>query len=283
MKIAIASGKGGTGKTTFSVALCLALSDPVTLLDCDVEEPNCHLFLKGERRDVKNVKLMIPKIDAEKCVGCGRCADFCQFNAVISVKDSAALVFDEMCHACGGCSFICPERAIKEIPFKIGTLTEENIGADKRLITGRLEIGYAMASPVIKDVLHQVEEDSENLVIVDSPPGTSCSFVTTAKGCDFVIFVTEPTPFGLNDLKIALETVRDLGVPHAVVVNRCESKENMITEYCQKENLEILLQIENSRKVAEFCSRGETLLAALPEIKREISGVINSVKKIVGA
>ncbi len=279
MKIAVASGKGGTGKTTLSVALALTAKSPITLLDCDVEEPNCHLFFKGETLTEKDVNQLIPQVNPNKCISCGKCAKFCQFNAIITIKDSPAMVFGEMCHACGGCAAICPEGAIEEVPFKIGTLTNENIEKDKNLITGRLDIGLAMAPPVIKEVLRQVENKQNNeIVIIDSPPGTSCPFVTAAKGSDFVIFVTEPTPFGLNDLKIAIETIRDIGTPYAVVINRSENIKNIITNYCKDEKIDVLLQIENSRDVAEVYSRGGTILDAKPELKEKIAKLLKDVE-----
>lgn len=278
MKIAIASGKGGTGKTTFAVACTLAANNNVKLVDCDVEEPNCHLFLKDDSFiTIRSVENLIPDIDESKCLKCGKCAEFCQFNAIISVTDSFPMIFPEMCHACGGCAEICTSNAIIEIPNKIGTVTSKVISKNMELVTGQLDIGHAMAPPVIKDVLKEVKE-SDELVIIDSPPGTSCPFVTTVKESDFVIFVTEPTPFGLNDLKIAIETITHIGIPYAVIINRSEDYENIITEYCHNENIDILLQIENSRKVAEVYSHGGTILDALPDLKEKISFMLKNVE-----
>lgn len=278
MKIAIASGKGGTGKTTVSIALANAMDRPLKLLDCDVEEPNCHLFYK-ETSDFEgmNIYQQVPEVDPKKCDGCGKCAEICQFNSIMSIKGSAAMVFPEMCHACGGCFLICPQSAIREIPFKIGALATEKISAEKELITGFLDIGIAMAPPVIKNVLKEVE-NYDGLVIIDSPPGTSCPFVTTVKASDFVVFVAEPTPFGLNDLQIAVETVREIGIPFAVIINRATSSNNIITEYCIRENIRVLIQIEDSRKVAEVYSNGGTLIDALPHLKNDFATLLREVE-----
>lgn len=277
MKIAIASGKGGTGKTTLSIALASIAEEKTMLLDCDVEEPNCHLFLNSEPTKTRAVNQLVPVVNSELCTSCGKCSELCQFNAIITIKDSGAMVFPEMCHSCGGCLAVCPTGAITEEPFQIGNVQHHTIDKGKELITGVLNVGLAMAPPVIKDVQKEMA-GFDGLVIMDSPPGSSCPFVTTIKSSDFVIFVTEPTPFGLHDLKIAIDTIRETGVPFGVVVNRMETKINMVTEYCKNNNIDLLFQIENSRKVAETYSKGGTLIDAIPSLKPKLLNLIETVK-----
>lgn len=274
MQIAIASGKGGTGKTTLSVALAQACNGPVQLLDCDVEAPNASIFLSLENPSEQTVSVPVPAVDSSRCTGCGKCAAICEFNA-LAVAGRSVLVFEELCHSCGGCTRICPEQAISEQPRKIGTLRTGAIGAIQ-LTEGRLDIGRAMAPPLIRAVKTSVDQDL--LILIDCPPGTSCPMITAVKDSDFVILVTEPTPFGLHDLTLAVETVRKLGLPFGVVINRADSGDDRVVQYCQKEGIRILLQIPELRKIAEAYSRGESILAADPGLKHPLQEFLRSIR-----
>ena len=292
MKLVIASGKGGTGKTTLSVALTQALTTPTLLLDCDVEEPNCHLFFDDSSQQSTPVTQPVPVVDIEVCNGCGKCSDLCQFSAIISFAGADAMVFPELCHSCGGCIEVCPTGAITEVPFEIGTLETTDLTHTKALITGKLAIGHAMAPPIIKEVfkasqthpLSTVESKDldvtvqELTIIADAPPGTSCPFVTAAKEGDYVIFITEPTPFGLHDLSIAVATIKEIGTPFGVVINRMHSADNVITEYCCENEIKVLLQIPESRIIAENYSNGKSLLEALPSMKEKLNTMVHSIR-----
>ncbi len=267
MKIAIASGKGGTGKTTIASAMAFSVRGPVRLLDCDVEEPNSHFFIQPEIQRKEKVYSLVPTIDEALCTGCGECGRVCQFSAIVSLGKKT-MAFNELCHSCGGCARICPTGAITEIQKEIGTL---EIGAhgDVEFVAGRMDVGQAMSPPIIRATLRHARE--EGLTLIDCPPGTSCPFVTAVKGCDAALLVTEPTPFGLHDLKLAVETLRVLGLPFAVAVNRSNEEQNRINEYCHEENIPLLLQIPEDRRVAEAYSRGEILTAVLPEMRAALA------------
>ncbi|MDD3277049.1 MAG: ATP-binding protein, partial [Kiritimatiellales bacterium] len=271
--IAIASGKGGTGKTTLSVALAQAWGDPVQLLDCDVEAPNASIFLSLENGSEQTIAVPVPVVDASRCTGCGKCATICEFNA-LAVAGKSVLVFEELCHSCGGCARICPEQAITEQPRGIGKIRTGQIGTI-RLTEGRLDIGRAMAPPLIRAV--KKSADPKLPVLIDCPPGTSCPMITAVKGSDYVLLVTEPTPFGLHDLTLAVETVRLLKLPFGVVINRADSGDDRVVEYCKKENIRLLLQIPESRKIAEATSRGESLLSAEPSLKPPLQDLLRSL------
>jgi MinD superfamily P-loop ATPase len=275
MQIAIASGKGGTGKTTLSVALAQVWDGPVQLLDCDVEEPNAALFLSLESTTEQAVSVPVPVVDSSRCTGCGQCSTICQFNA-LAVAGKTVLVFDDLCHSCGGCARVCPEHAITEQPRSVGKIVRGQSG-NIRFIEGRLNIGHAMAPPVIRAV--KKAADPALPVLIDCPPGTSCPMITAVKGSDYVILVTEPTPFGLHDLTLAVETVRLLNIPFGVLINRSDSGDNRVVEYCEKENIRLLLQIPESRKIAEAYSRGETLLSAAPELRPVFQEMIQVIQK----
>jgi MinD superfamily P-loop ATPase len=276
MKIAIASGKGGTGKTTISCAIALTQTEPVCLLDCDVEEPNSHFFIQPEIERTEEVFSLVPKVDATKCTGCGECGRVCQFSAIVSLGKKT-MVFNELCHSCGACVRICPTNAIEEVRKPIGTLEIGRKGAVK-FVSGRMDVGVAMSPPVIRATLKHAA--AEGLTLVDCPPGTSCPFVTAVKGCDAVLLVTEPTPFGLHDLTLAIETIRELGLPFAVVVNRSNGEQNRISEYCAAENIPLLLQIPEDRRVAEAYSRGEALTTAMPELRETFANLPKKLETI---
>jgi MinD superfamily P-loop ATPase len=274
MQIAIASGKGGTGKTTLSVALAQAWDGPVQLLDCDVEEPNAALFLSLESTTEETVSVPVPVVDSSRCTGCGKCAAICQFNA-LAVAGKSVLVFTELCHSCGGCVRVCPEKAITENPLPVGTIRRGQSG-NIEFMEGRLKIGRAMAPPVIRAV--KKAADPALPVLIDCPPGTSCPMITAVKGSDYVILVTEPTPFGLHDLTLAVETVRLLNIPFGILINRSDAGDNRVVEYCEKENIRLLLQIPESRKIAEAYSRGESILSAAPELAAALRALLKEIQ-----
>ena len=255
MKIAVASGKGGTGKTLIATNLFNVIKDAV-YLDCDVEEPNGHIFLRSKIENSEPVNILIPEINDEKCTYCGRCAEVCQFNALIVAKDKV-LVFPELCHGCGSCSYFCPQKAITEKPREIGKI-EQSFFNNKKVLTGRLNIGEPMAPPIIKKLKESAPEQT-SVIILDAPPGTSCPVIETIKGVDLVVLVTEPTPFGLNDLKLAVEVVRKIGLPMGIVVNKSGLGGSLIKDYCQSENLKLLLEISHDNKIAVQYSKGELI------------------------
>ena len=263
MIVAIASGKGGTGKTTVAVNLALSLSGKVQLLDCDVEAPNVHLFLEAQPEGREAVGIPVPVVDADLCNQCGECSRLCQYNA-IAVLGTGVVVFPELCHGCGGCALVCPEDAISEVMRPIGVVEEGRAG-DVHLVQGRLYVGEALVPPLIREV--RAKGRKEGMVLIDAPPGTSCSMIAAVRGSDFVVLVTEPTPFGLNDLALAVETVRTLGIPFGVVINRAGSGDDRVKEYCAAEDIEILLEIPDDRRIAEAYARGLTLVDAIPDIR----------------
>ncbi|MDI6808078.1 MAG: ATP-binding protein [Candidatus Eisenbacteria bacterium] len=264
MILAVASGKGGTGKTTVSLNLAKALGSPVQLLDCDVEEPNCHLFLRGTTREAETVSIPVPQVDESLCDGCGECGRFCAYHAIVSFG-TETLVFPEICHGCGGCAMVCPKKAIHEADNRIGvveTVQAENI----TLIQGRLDVGVAMVPPLIRAVKARLRKGAP--AILDAPPGTSCPVIATLRGADFVVLVTEPTPFGLHDLKLAVDMVRELRIPLGVVVNRVGIGDGRVHAFCVKKDIPILLEIPDDRRIAETYSRGGLVVDALPEYRR---------------
>jgi len=263
MILGVASGKGGTGKTTVSVNLARVLGSDVLLLDCDVEEPNAQLFLRGSTTKEEAVTLPIPEIDESLCDGCGECGKFCEYHAIVSFG-TAPLVFPEMCHGCGGCEKVCPKKAIHEVDKRIGAI--ETFQAGKiTLIQGRIDVGVAMAPPLIRAVKAHLQNGLP--AILDAPPGTSCPVIATLRGTDFVVLVTEPTPFGLHDLKLAVDMVRDLGMPFGVVVNRVGIGDDRVHIYCNEQNIPVFLEIPDDRRIAEAYSKGSLIVEALPEYR----------------
>jgi len=274
MKIAVASGKGGTGKTTVATGLFQIISEQYNksmFLDCDVEAPNAHIFLKPDFKNKEPVERLIPVVDEDKCTGSGECTRICQYNAIIRIADKT-LVFEDLCHSCGGCRMVCPEKAITEEPREIGYIETGTCGTSGKFLHGYLKIGQALAVPLIRRLKSKIRNDIEN-IILDAPPGTSCPVVETVQGTDFVILVTEPTPFGLNDLRLAVGMVREIGIPYGVVINRCDIGDTKVREYCKDEKIDILAEIPNRRKAAEAYSRGETLVSTFPDIKEMIEGI----------
>jgi MinD superfamily P-loop ATPase len=261
--VAIASGKGGTGKTTVAVNLALSLPGEVQLLDCDVEAPNAHLFLKITAATREIVGIPVPEIDADRCNQCGECSRLCQYHAM-AVLGTGVVVFPELCHGCGGCTLICPEEAIREVVRPIGVVEKLQAGFIE-LVQGRLNIGEALVPPLIREVRARMRDGG--MVLIDAPPGTSCSMIAAIRDSDFVILVTEPTPFGLNDLRLAVETVRTLEIPCGVVINRAGSGDSRVHDYCAAEGLRILLEIPDDRRIAEAYARGLTLVSSVPEVR----------------
>ena len=265
MIVSIASGKGGTGKTLVATSLALSLKDKykVQLLDCDVEEPNDHIFMKPIITRSEAVSIPVPKVDEGKCTHCGKCAEVCAYHA-IAVLGEYVLTFPELCHGCGACSYLCPEKAISEVSHDIGVIeTGHADGVD--FGHGKLAIGQAMAPPIIRKVKGLVDKDS--VVIIDASPGTSCPVVEAIKGSDFCLLVTEPTPFGLNDLMLAVETVRQLSISCGIVLNRVGVGDGKTEEYCQKEGIPILMTIPLDTNIASLYSQGVPLVEGMPDYK----------------
>jgi MinD superfamily P-loop ATPase len=263
MILAVASGKGGTGKTTISVNLALTTPGPVRLLDCDVEEPNCHIFLKPEIHQREPVGIPIPAVDESKCTACGECSRICQYHAIVALK-TKPLVFPELCHGCGGCALVCPTGAISETLREIGVI-ESGSRDSVAFIQGRLNIGHPMSPPLIRAVKRHLS--TNGITILDCPPGTSCPVIAALRGSHFVLLVTEPTPFGLYDMTLAVEMVRELGLPFGVVVNRSDAGDRRVWKYCRRENIPVLLEIPEDRRIAEAYSRGKLIIEALPEYR----------------
>ena len=278
MILSVASGKGGTGKTTVAVNLALSLegSHSVQFLDCDVEEPNAHIFLKPHILQSETVFLPIPEIVEEKCTYCGKCAEVCVYNALAVLKDSV-LVFSELCHGCGGCSLLCPEQAINEKGQRIGII-EFGEANNNQFIHGKLDIGQAMAPPLTRAVKKHI--DSTKTVLIDVPPGTSCPVVEAVKGSDFCLLVTEPTPFGLNDLRLAVETLKKLNIPFGVIINRADVGDKKVHNYCKKENIPILMTIPMDKNIAVAYSKGETVIETQPAYKQKFLELFKKVLEL---
>ena len=275
MIIAVASGKGGTGKTTIAVSLALVLLD-AQLLDCDVEEPNSHIFLSPNISGREDIPILVPEVDETKCTFCGRCSEVCAYNA-IAVLGNHTLVFPELCHGCGACSYLCPERAIEEVPRNIGTV-ETGTGRNLSFAHGILNIGEAMSPPLIRAVKRH--EDRETITIIDAPPGTSCPVIASIRGSDFCILVTEPTPFGLNDFTLSVEVLRKIGIPFGAVINRCDIGNDETARYCKAEKIPVLMEIPFHREIAKAYSQGIPIVEALPEYRGRFIDMYNSVLKL---
>jgi MinD superfamily P-loop ATPase len=281
MIISVASGKGGTGKTTIAVNLALALQPdlPVQFLDCDVEEPNAHFFLKPQIEESREVLTPIPEIDDSLCAHCGRCAEVCSYNALAVVK-SAIIVFSELCHGCGTCSLLCPEKAIQETGKRIGVVESGRAG-DIQFIHGRLDIGQAMSPPLIRALKKGM--DSGRTVIIDAPPGTSCPVVEALKKSDFCLLVTEPTPFGRHDLELAAGAAKEMNIPCGVVINRAAlgNGDGEVREYCAREGIPVLMSVPFDRKIAEAYSRGRTMIEAFPAYRSAFLSLFENIRRIL--
>jgi len=273
MRVAIASGKGGTGKTTVATNLALSVGG-LDLLDCDVEEPDSHIFLDVELEVIEEVSIKMPVIDREKCTLCGKCAAFCQYQA-IAVLPKDILFFPELCHGCGGCTLVCPEKAITEEDHVIGVVE----GGPADGITfhrGLLNVGEPMAIPVIRALKRRLDDDRD--AILDAPPGTACPMIETLHGCDHVILVTEPTPFGLYDLRIAVDVSKKIGIPFSVIINRDGIGNDCVETYCDEEGIPILMRIPHDRRIAELYSVGRPFSLEMPEWKERFRTMFEGLK-----
>jgi MinD superfamily P-loop ATPase len=278
MIISVASGKGGTGKTTVATNLALSVGSNVQLLDCDVEQPNSHLFIHPVWDCNETVTTPVPKINLDKCTFCRKCGDLCEFNAITVVAETV-MVFEELCHSCGGCMAVCPESAITETGRELGVLQKGHLNGIE-FIHGKLRVGEAMSPPLIKEVLSY--RDPAKLTIVDAPPGTSCPVIETMKPADFVLLVTEPTPFGLFDLKLAVGATRIINVPCGLVINRSDAGDRQVSEYASAENLPVLMEIPFDRRIAEAYARGDVLVDVIPEWKDKFLGLYQRIEALAG-
>ena len=285
IRIAVASGKGGTGKTSLAVSLVLALSEdggpqaypgpPPLFLDCDVEVPDAHLFLHPEMDISKDVALQIPVVDRGRCSLHSKCVDVCQYNA-LAILGGEVRIFPELCHGCGSCTLICPEEAIHEVPRVLGHL-EAGWSGGIRFARGILNVGEAMAVPVIHDLKQWATPEADQITILDAPPGTSCPMVETVGGSVFVLLVTEPTPFGLHDLRLAVEAIRELGIPMGVIINRDGIGDRGVDEFCTEEGLPVLLRVPFQREIAEEIAKGGTLLGIRPEYGEVLRQMVRQI------
>jgi len=274
MVISVASGKGGTGKTTIAVNLALSLGN-VQFLDLDVEEPNAYIFLKPKITHAQSMSVLIPKVDEKKCTYCGKCAKFCNYNAIAVVKRKV-LFFPELCHSCGGCGIVCPEKAIKDVPRQKGVV-KKGVAGSIHFIYGELEVGEAASPPLIREV--KKTANNNQTTIINVPPGTSCPVVEATKDSDFCILVTEPTPFGLNDLILAVEALRKLKIPFGVVINRADLGDKKVEEYCDEEKISILMQIPMDKEIAIAYSNGIPLVERKPEYKEKFRELYKEIEK----
>ncbi len=273
--ISVASGKGGTGKTLVATSLVFSL-DNSQLLDCDVEEPNAFLFFPDRNIiDQSECSVPVPLIDEKLCVYCGRCAEVCAFNALAVIPDRI-VIFPELCHGCGACIIACPQKAISEGFRGIGRITRAKAG-DHELIWGELEPGEARPTPLIKEVKRCANRD---MVIVDCPPGTSCSVVEAVRDTDFCLLVTEPTPFGLYDLDLAIKLLDRLSIPRGVLINKSGVGNREIYKYLEMQNVPILMEIPMSREIAELYSRGVIFVAKMEEWKDKFVALADDIKEM---
>jgi len=288
VKIAVASGKGGTGKTTVATSLFKSISDikrtkndaEMVFLDCDVEAPNAHLFLTPEIKDKQEVSIKIPSVDEAKCTHCGLCAEVCQFNA-IAVIGKKVLVFPQLCHGCGSCALMCPEKAISEVKNTIGYTESGKVFSDIDFAHGYLNIGEPMAIPVISNVKSKLDDHKNGIAVLDASPGTSCPVVETIRDTDFVLLVTEPTPFGLHDLKLAFEVAKILKVPAAVVINRSNIGDNSVQEFCDSNDIPVLMSIPYEKRIAEGIAVGKLLIDIVPEYKEKFENIFLHISNVI--
>jgi len=277
MIISVASGKGGTGKTTVATNLALSVETHVRFLDCDVEEPNAHLFVHPDFEKNETITTPVPQVDESKCTLCGKCAEICQFKAIVVIGETV-LPFPELCHSCGGCMEVCPERAISETGRNLGVI-EAGHRNGLAFFHGRLRVGEAMSPPLIRKVRAYAQTDT--LTIIDAPPGTSCPVIAAMKGADFILLVTEPTPFGLHDLKLAVGAVKILGIPCGLVINRADMGDDQVRAYAEEEDLPVLMEIPFDRRIAEIYSTGAVLVEVMPEWKKRFLKLYDRIQEQV--
>lgn len=282
INIAVASGKGGTGKTTIATNLAVHLDaqkQKVAYIDCDVEEPNGHLFLNPAIDTTHTASIPVPVVDESRCTACGQCVAFCAYNALVRLGKEV-MVFAELCHGCGGCARVCPVNAITEQRRKIGVV-EKGRCRSMGFVHGRLDVGVAMSPPLIRAVLSHAS--AEQINIIDAPPGTSCPVIAAVRKVDFVVLVTEPTPFGINDLALAVDMVEELAIPFGVVVNRAEDGVDDAHAYCRSRNAAVIARIPDDRTIAETYSRGEMIVENIPGLDSCFDMLWNTIRKRVGA
>lgn len=276
--VTVASGKGGTGKTTVAVNLALSLNHAY-LFDCDVEEPNAHTLLHPKNVTIEDVTVPTPEVDQDLCTLCGKCSDFCQFNAIF-VGKTKVLVYDKICHSCGGCALVCPESAIIERARTVGVIKSSQVG-DVNLAYGELNVGEPMAVPIIKAVKEHIMNDEVN--ILDAPPGTSCTLIETVQESDYVVLVTEPTPFGLHDLMMTVDVVERLGVPYGVVINRSTIGNEDTAKFLTEKKITILMEIPFDRHIAELYSKGIPFVDELPEYRTKFQEMMKQLEEVVNS
>ena len=277
MIISVASGKGGTGKTTVATNLAWSVKDPVQLLDCDVEAPNAHLFLTPELQTATPVRTAVPQIDLENCTFCRKCMEICRYGALAVLKKDV-LVFDNLCHSCGGCFEVCSEKAVREKWKILGEIQSGRAG-HVDFAQGRLEVGQVMVPPVIKAVREHT--DPEQVTVIDAPPGTSCPVIAAVNRSDFILLVTEPTPFGLHDLTLAVETVKILDIPYGLVINRAGIGNNDVNIYAEQEQIPILMEIPFDREIAKAYSRGQMIVHAVPGYDKKFYALFTEITRLV--
>lgn len=279
MIIGVASGKGGTGKTTVATNLAMSIGSDVQLLDCDVEEPNAHLFIDPEIEKSETVYTPVPEVDQQNCSLCGKCGEICQYKAIV-VLSKVVLTFPELCHSCGGCKTVCPDKAITEVGRELGLLQQGRRNG-LTLAHGKLRVGEAMSPPLIRKV--RALTDPDKLTIIDAPPGTSCPVIASIKGTDFVLLVTEPTPFGLYDLELTVGAVKTLDIPCGLIVNRSDLGNSCVSEYAARENLPVLMEIPFDRGIAEAYSRGKLVIETIPVWKERFLKLFTDIQRLVKA
>jgi MinD superfamily P-loop ATPase len=284
MKITIASGKGGTGKTMVATSLVYSLAatnseQPPLFLDCDVEAPNAHLFLHPRIAEQQEVGLLIPSVDEAKCTHCGKCAEVCQYHA-IAILGQKTLVFPQLCHGCGSCTALCPEKAITEVPERMGVIERGLSAVGISFARGVLDVGEPMAVPVIRQLKKWAISQPGQVVIRDAPPGTSCPVVETVRGSDYLLLVTEPTPFGLHDLRLAVQVAVELGIPAGVIINRENGPYPALDEFCANNNLPVLLRIPFERAIAEGVAQGKTLVEIHPEYAKRFHRMFKQIARL---
>lgn len=280
MKIAVLSGKGGTGKTTVSVNFAKVLSTrfKVQLLDSDVEEPNAHLFFDVQFTQEESVQIMLPVIDQDKCIHCGKCAEVCQFGAIMSFP-SRVTVFEKLCHGCGACSIACPSEAIFEKPKELGVVKIGTIDEHFSFGMGILNIGELSGVRIIRQLKKHTDESAQ-VVLIDSSPGTSCPVVESLRGTDFAVLVTEPTTFGLHDLKLAVELVQSMGIPAGIIVNRETQKSTLIDDYSRESKVPIILRIPFDRQIAVLYSMGKLFVDSSRKWEKKFLDMYETIKEL---
>ncbi|QSX04988.1 ATP-binding protein [Sedimentibacter sp. zth1] len=272
LTIAVLSGKGGTGKTFVSVNLAASAKN-ATYLDCDVEEPNGHIFLKPVNIKTKEVFKTLPTFDKEKCIGCRKCIDFCRFNAIAFIKETPQ-VFNEICHSCGGCKFVCPVGAIGETTKCVGTI-QSGTTNDINVVTGMLNLGEASGVKVISEVLKNSSDN--NINIIDCPPGSACTVMESVQTADYCVLVVEPTIFGIHNFKMVYELVTLLGKPCGVVINKYTEEVNELTSFCSENNIEILTKIPYNKEIGQINAQGSLAYEKDKNTKNTFDNLLNKV------